>query len=122
MTQVNICEKVTSAEDGRRRVCPPRKCKKDVNAAAKKTSGDQLGSVEEKIASEMYQSAIARHLAENDGCRSSYDDSCFRILSSSQSKRGLEVLEALFIKSKQPDLCIQKCSVTTLKLFPAVCH
>ena len=124
MTQANICEKVKSGEDGRRRVCPPRKCKKDTNAAAKKTSGDphQLGSIEEKIASEMYQSAIARHLAENDGCRSNYDDSCFHILSSSQSKRGLEVLEALFIKSKQPDLCIQKCSVTTLKLFSAVCH
>ena len=47
MTQANICEKVKPAEDGRRRVCPPRKCKKDTNAAAKKTSGDphHLGSI-----------------------------------------------------------------------------
>ena len=122
-TRVNSGD-VELAEDGGRRVCPPRKCKKDVNAADRKASGEshELRRGEKNNTSDNYQSAIAKHLADNDGCRSKYEDSCFHILSCSQSKRGLEVLEALYIKSKQPDLCIQKTSVTTLNLFPAVCH
>ena len=68
-----------------------------------------------------YQSAIARHLVENERCRDDYNDSCFRVLCCSRSKVGLDVLEALYIRSQQPDLCVQRNNDTVLKLFSVDC-
>ena len=69
-----------------------------------------------------YQSSVAIHLAENPECAKAYDDSCFHVLSFARSVRSLEVLEALLIKSKKPDLCVQKNTLTSLKLFRANDH
>ena len=95
------------------RKCPPRKCKK-VTAApalASRTVPPRGG--------DDYQSAIARHLAENNDCARRYDDDCFRVLCNARSKSHLEVLECLFIMCRQPSLCMQKQNVTSLKLFHA---
>ena len=68
-----------------------------------------------------YQSAIAKHLSDNPSCRSSYLDSSFKVLHVSKSKsfHALEVLEALFIRNRLPNLCIHKMSVSSLLLFLA---
>ena len=51
------------------------------NNADRNASGEshELRRGERNNASDNYQSAIAKHLAENDGCRSKYEDSCFHI-------------------------------------------
>ena len=95
------------------RVCPPRRCKAtaDQPQAATTSTGPRT------VNAENYQSSVARHLAENKACAMCYDDSCFRVLCMGRAKWCLEVLEALFIRSRAPSLCTQKNSVTTLKLF-----
>ena len=103
-----------------RRVCPPRKCKKEVDMAVKEVQPKGKTSAGSST-KDTYQSAIARHLAENERCRDDYDDSCFRVLCCSRSKVGLDVLEALYIRSQQPDLCVQRNNDTILKLFSVDC-
>ena len=55
-----------------------------------------------------YQSAIARHLIEQEYCRRAYDGMSFRLLSSGRTKRHLEVLEAVYIRTHSLGLCMQK--------------
>ena len=83
----------------------PRSCKKTLPKSVKKRSSNE------------YQSAIARHLVESRDCALAYDDNSFRVLYSCSSECYLEVLEALFIWSLSPDLCVQKSTVSSLQLF-----
>ena len=64
-----------------------------------------------------YQSAIARHLVENELCRAVYDDRVFRVLCRGRTKRHLEILEAIFIHTHAPELCTQKQQLAPLTLF-----
>ena len=64
-----------------------------------------------------YQSAIARHLVENELCRAVYDDHVFRVLCRGRTKRHLEILEAIFIHTHAPELCTQKQQLAPLTLF-----
>ena len=62
-------------------------------------------------------SAIKKHLLSSSQCRSVYDDSCFTVLCRARRFRELKVLEAVFIRKHNPNLCIQKENVTKLRLF-----
>jgi hypothetical protein len=62
-------------------------------------------------------SAIGKHLRENDECRANYSDSRFKILCHGRSDFHLSVLEALHIMDRQPVLCVQKKFVYSTLLF-----
>ena len=74
------------------RVCPPRRCK----ATADQLQAATTSTGPRTVNAENYQSSVARHLTENKA----YDDSCFRVLCMGRAKWCLEVLEALFIRSR----------------------
>ena len=62
-------------------------------------------------------SSVAKHLISNVDCRRSYSDDCFSVLSRARSFSHLKVLEAVYISSLCPVLCVQKEYVTPLCLF-----
>ena len=94
-----------------KRVCPPRACKSTPVGPCKSS---MISDTEDAA---HYQSSIAKHLASNRDCAMSYDDSSFRVVHVCKSRYSLGVLEALYIRSLSPDLCVQKNSVTSLVLF-----
>ena len=62
------------------------------------------------------RSAVLKHLVSNAQCFKLYDDSCFSVVCHASSFRLLSVLEAVFIRTRDPDLCKQKEFVTALTL------
>ena len=60
------------------------------------------------------QSSVARHLFEKDACTLTYNDSSFRVVCVCFSKSHLDVMEALYIRSLEPNLCARKSSITTV--------
>ena len=96
-----------------RRESRPRKCKEHVQpTAVKQTTGPALA-----VASDEYQSSVARHLVENIDCAKCYDDGSFQVLTRGRSKWHLDILEAVFLLTQKPNLCTQKNNLSTLKLF-----
>ena len=61
-------------------------------------------------------SAIGRHLLENQSCAFHYSDDRFSVLSKGRSAFHLSALEATFIKTSRPILCRQKDFVYSLKI------
>ena len=126
--------KSTDASDGHTlRVSLPRACKKMIVADKSTTTPSAIKSQEEgveddeepgeektKKSPDDYQSAVARHLLENKDCLRVYTDNSFCIVCVCSSKYlYLDVMEALFIRSLSPNLCVQKSSFTSLQLFRA---
>ena len=125
--------KSTDASDGLTlRVSLPRACKKVIVAekstatpSARKSQEEGVEEDEEEPGEEKnkkspddYQSAVARHLLENEACLRAYTDNSFCIVCVCSSKYlSLDEMEALFIRSLSPNLCVQKSSVTSLQLF-----
>ena len=126
--------KSTDASDGLTlRVSLPRACKKMIVADKSTATPSAIKSREEegveedeeepgeeknKKSPDDYQSAVARHLLENEACLRAYTDNSFCIVCVCSSKYlSLDVMEALFIRSLSPNLCVQKSSVTSLQLF-----
>ena len=64
-----------------------------------------------------YQSSVARYIVQNHACALAYNDRSFRVICVCSSKSCLDVMEALYIRSRKPDLCAQKTSINTLHLF-----
>nr|WBB44924.1 reverse transcriptase [Chrysogorgia stellata] len=62
-------------------------------------------------------SAISRHLLSNSQCAKSYNDTNFRILAKCRSPFQLKVLESIYIKLSDPDLCRQKEFIFKTSLF-----
>ena len=62
-------------------------------------------------------SSIKRHLSGSASCRKLYSDDIFSILTRGRSKLHLAVLEALYIRKLDPELCVQKENVLSLQLF-----
>ena len=62
------------------------------------------------------ESAITRHVRESDECRDVSLLSKFKVLAKARHQQHLDVLEALYIKIKLPNLCVQKESSQVLKL------
>ena len=59
-----------------------------------------------------YQSTVARHLAGNVDCARRYNDASFTVLTTGRSKYHLDVLEAAFLFTHKPNLCIFKKTVS----------
>ena len=70
-----------------------------------------------KLTSDDQQSAIAKHLCDNERCRQVYKNSDFTVPSLARSEYHLRILEAVYIKRDSPVLCRQKQFVTDLQLF-----
>ena len=62
-------------------------------------------------------SSINRHLSGSANCRELYSDDIFSILTRGRSKLHLAVLEALYIRKLNPELCVQKENVLSFQLF-----
>ena len=62
-------------------------------------------------------SAIGLHLLLNASCAKHYHQDRFRILARGRSAFHLSVLESIFIKTSNPDLCRQKEFVYSLKIY-----
>ena len=62
-------------------------------------------------------SAIGQHLLDNDQGAFNYDNKRFSILAAARSSFHLNLLEAVYIKTRRPVLCRQKEFGCTLKLF-----
>ena len=62
-------------------------------------------------------SSIKRHLSGSANCRELYSDDVFSVLTRGRSKLNLAVLEALYIRKLDPELCVQKENVLSLQLF-----
>ena len=69
------------------------------------------------VSSDKYESSIASHLFEHPDCRAVYSDDCFSIVSRVRSARLLNVLEAVYIHTRKPNLCKQKQIKFTLRLL-----
>ena len=63
-------------------------------------------------------SAITRHIKESKECRQKLTSllSSFQVIAQARNKYHLNILEALFIRAKSPDLCAQKGHVKALQL------
>ena len=64
--------------------------------------------------------AIKCHLSGSASCREWYSDDVFSVLSRGRSFLHLAVLEALYIRKLDPELCVQKENVLSLQLFGTV--
>ena len=62
-------------------------------------------------------SSIKQHLSARTNCRELYSDNVFSILSRGRCALHLAVLEALYIRKLDPELCVQKENVLSLQLF-----
>ena len=62
-------------------------------------------------------SAIGLHLLLNASCAKHYHQDRFRILARGRSSFHLSILESIFIKTSNPDLCRQKEFVYCLKIY-----
>ena len=62
-------------------------------------------------------SSIKQHLSARANCRELYSDNVFSILSRGRCALHLAVLEALYIRKLDPELCVQKENVLSLQLF-----
>ena len=62
-------------------------------------------------------SAIGQHLRDNPVCRENYNDNRFTILTKARNQFHLDVLEALYIQTLRPILCVQKQYVYGTILF-----
>ena len=69
------------------------------------------------VSSDKYESSIASHLFEHPDCCAVYSDDCFSIVSRVRSARLLNVLEAVYIHTRKPNLCKQKQIKFTLRLL-----
>ena len=63
------------------------------------------------------KSAIADHLINNPDCLSNYSRQRFSVIAYARSDYHLRMLEAVYITSLRPNLCLQKQFVATLQIF-----
>ncbi len=64
-----------------------------------------------------HDSAIGQHLLDNPECAKAYSENCFRIIGRARSTFHLAILESVYIKTKNPQLCRQKDFVFALGLL-----
>ena len=63
------------------------------------------------------ESPIGQHPFGNPMCAQNYSDKKFTILSFGHSSFYLSALEAVYMKSRKPNLCRQKEFIYNLKIF-----
>ena len=62
-------------------------------------------------------SAITKHLKDNPGCVHTNIRDNFTVLAKGRHQEHLNVLEAIFIRQRRPQLCLQKDHAHTLTLI-----
>ena len=62
-------------------------------------------------------SSIGKHFKESPSCAVNYDPKNFTVLARGRTAFHLQVLEAMYIKTLAPDLCVQKKFVHSVLLF-----
>ena len=87
------------------RAQPPRACK--IIGRAKCKTKAQLES----------DSTIGQHLLNSEECAFHYNDSQCAVIAVARTQFHLNLLEAVYIRKKQPNLCRQKEFVFSLQLF-----
>ena len=63
------------------------------------------------------KSAVYKHLVSSPECRKVFDDSWFSVIRCARFFKQLQVLEAVYIRTRDPVLCKQKENVVSLTLF-----
>ena len=61
-------------------------------------------------------SAIRKHLLENEECAKHFNDGQFSVFATARSSFHLSILEATYINSLQPILCCEKKIVYSLQI------
>ena len=78
---------------------------------------EQLLKTNPNVKATSYDSGITKHLKRSKVCRNPALPTKFRIISSvARNECHLEILEALFIRARSPELCQQKAHVKNLTL------
>ena len=62
-------------------------------------------------------SAIGKHLIKNPECAKTYSDDNFRIIGQARSSLHLSVLESVYIKTQNPNMCQEKEFIFSLGFF-----
>ena len=91
----HVLKSIRYGTSSQKRDLPIRKCKYSTKSP---TQSQSL----------THDSAIGLHLLRNPTCAQHYDDSMFSILAKGRSPFRLSALEAIFIKTFNPNLCRQK--------------
>ena len=78
---------------------------------------DESDTDEEEFDIDKSKSAIYKHLVSSPDCRKLFDDSWFSVICSACFFKQLQVLEAVYIRTRDPVLCKQKENVVALTLF-----
>ena len=74
-------------------------------------------SDEEEFDVDKRKSAVYKHLVSSPECRKVFDDSWFSVIHCARFFKQLQVLEAVYIRTRDPVLCKQKENVVSLTLF-----
>ena len=74
-------------------------------------------SDEEEFDVDKRKSAVYKHLVSSPECRKVFDDSWFSVIRCARFFKQLQVLEAVYIRTRDPVLCKQKENVVSLTLF-----
>ena len=78
---------------------------------------DESDTDEEEFDIDKSKSAIYKHLVSSPDCRKLYDDSWFSVIVCARFFKQLQVLEAVYICTRDPVVCKQKENVVALTLF-----
>ena len=78
---------------------------------------DESDTDEEGFDIDKSKSAIYKHLVSSPDCRKLFDDSWFSVICRARFFKQLQVLEAVYIRTRDPVLCKQKENVVALTLF-----
>ena len=97
----HVPKSIRSNSSSQKRLLPARRCKSSTQTNTQSLASD---------------SAIGLHLLQNPTCAQHYDDSRFSILAQGRSPFHLSALEATFIKTSNPALCLQKEFVYSLMI------
>ena len=78
---------------------------------------DESDTDEEEFDIDKRKSAIYKHLVSSPDCRKLFDDSWFSVICCARFFKQFQVLEAVYIRIRDPVLCKQKENVVALTLF-----
>ena len=78
---------------------------------------EEESSDDEEFDVDKRKSAVYKHLVSSPECRKVFDDSWFSVIRCARFFKQMQVLEAVYIRTRDPVLCKQKENVVSLTLF-----